>query len=306
MKRMLAIVLAFLILTSCSAPVSATALSVCDPVTGLPFELAVYSDAYIDFTLRLDSLGIIPLTSIESFVSNYRNGDYDSIGSYVERMVSTEQLWATQTAPIVTMSRTQNEANSARSTGGMWYDNIINASGDIELNHAPYYGYYNLMTKVKAGDIIQETKGSLVTEITGHIAIVQGKYYDQDYLQYYIRTIEANPDGVVYGVLDDNRINNRGINIYYVSSANNSAITGAIEFCFNQIGKPYNYDGLFGAISHCQVNGQSTSKWYCTELVWAAYYNQGINLYDVGGIPANIYMPADFADCAGLSIRGYT
>jgi len=55
-------------------------------------------------------------------------------------------------------------------------------------------------------------------------------------------------------------------------SAPYSAMRGAIDFGIAQKGKPYDENWT-------QKNSDSSSpSWYCSELVWAAYYNQGVNL----------------------------
>lgn len=166
------------------------------------------------------------------------------------------------------------------------------------MSHIAYYDNYNILSTVKKGDIIEETEG-LVAQITGHIAIVQGKYWDPIYDQYYIRTIEAGIDGVVFGVLDDERYDERGVTVYYVRNATTSQINSAVGFAKIQIGKPYALD--IPLLTFCNYNVDA-SNWYCSELVWAAYYNQGINL-NGNTIPLNIYMPASLGDSTKLIRR---
>ena len=103
---------------------------------------------------------------------------------------------------------------------------------------------------------------------------------------FYIRTIEAVPVGVVRGVLDDERFDERGVKIYNVTSANMTKEAAAVDFCIAQLGKPYVLK-LSGSCSY----SSSSPNWYCSELVWAAYYNQGINLFGTM-IPLNIYLPS--------------
>lgn len=89
---------------------------------------------------------------------------------------------------------------AGRAATKKWYDNIGTKSP--KLPQKASYDKYSLMSYVKRGDIIEETFG-LVAAITGHIAIVEGKFFDSTYQQFYFRTIEAGIDGVVHGVLDD-------------------------------------------------------------------------------------------------------
>lgn len=196
---------------------------------------------------------------------------------------------------------------STSSSSKKWYDNI--GSTSPVLTQKPNYGTYNLRSVVKKGDIISESKG-WTASITGHIAIVQGKYWSSAYQRYYLRLIEANGDGVVYGVLDDDRYYDRGITIYRVSSATTSNIKYAIIFCVNQLGKPYNYTAIANYL-YTVANGKTltercststnASRWYCSELVWAAYYYVGINLYSGSGAPLNIYFPAHLAKSSKLT-----
>ena len=289
MKKLLSVVLTCIFIFSFAVPVFASSQQI-DPVTGLPLDIALFSDAYTNFTIILDDMNIIPMTSIEEFVSNYIDGTYSNIDQYVNHMVTLEILWAeNNTINYLNYISVADYPVTYGTSGAEWYDNIITEEG-IELGRQPIYSIYNIKSQVSPGDIIQETEG-LLTAITGHIAIVQGNYYDRDHLMYYTRTIEANSYGVVYGVLDDQRFNARGARVYHVTNASEEQILGAINFCEEQIGKPYNYDGLNGNLLRCQY-AETTTKWYCTELVWAAYYNQGINLYVWGEIPGNIYMPA--------------
>ena len=157
------------------------------------------------------------------------------------------------------------------------------------------------------GDIIQETGGGIAL-ITGHIAIVEGTFYDAGQSQLYIRLIEVGISGVVYGVLDDTRYQHRSIAIHRVASASTSQKNGAINFCISQLGKPYNpvvfavnpnEPILPGSLGQCSTG--NASCWYCSELVWAAYYGEGINLYGFT-IPDNIYYPSLLAASSKLSL----
>lgn len=155
----------------------------------------------------------------------------------------------------------------------------------------PNYASYNLLDAVNKGDIIYEAAGG--SGITGHIAIVEGTYYDAYYRNYYIRLIESigyvsgigQADGVCRGVLDDERLNNREGTILRVKNASDSQISAAISFCISQIGKNYSYDAA-------KDTSSSQANWYCSELVWAAYKNQGIDIENntnvLGVLPAEI------------------
>lgn len=138
------------------------------------------------------------------------------------------------------------------------------------------YDKYNLLDVVQKGDIIYESEGGF--GITGHIAIVDGIYTNSDGSQY-IRLIEAisNDYGdVTNSILDDTRVDEKGVTILRVSGATPTIIDNAVSFCRDEIGSTYNLD----------VPAKDTSSdetdWYCSELVWAAYKKQGIDI-EVGG-----------------------
>ena len=139
-----------------------------------------------------------------------------------------------------------------------------------------------MLYKVKAGDIIYEANGG--SGITGHIVIVEGLCYSSKYGQYFIRVVESigyisgsgYADGVCRGVLDDDRIDDRAGTVLRVTGATSSQKSDAISFCVSQIGKSYDLGAYHRTSS-------SSTGWYCSELVWAAYYNQGIDLESTRG-----------------------
>ncbi len=182
------------------------------------------------------------------------------------------------------------------SVRGEWYDNI--GETDPEPSQRADYSTYNILSTVKKGDIVEETTGGIAA-IVGHIAIVEGKYWDSTHKQYYIRTVEATWPTVTHGALDDERYDERGVNVYYVTDASSSQKTGAVNFCIGQIGKPWWPD--IPAFTELNANEDNTN-WYCSELVWAAYYSRGINL-NGNSIPKHIYMPSDLASSSELTYR---
>src|SRR4030042_32488 len=49
-----------------------------------------------------------------------------------------------------------------------------------------------------------------------------------------------------------------------------------VKFCFQQIGKPYDFVGLGSFLLYKEM--QNDSKWFCSELVYVAYKQAGIRL----------------------------
>ena len=140
------------------------------------------------------------------------------------------------------------------------------------------YSKYNLLSVVKKGDLIFEANGGY--GITGHIAIVEGIYSRNDGTgRKYIRLIEAlsnSEGGVTRSILDDTRVDDKAVTILRVSGATTSKINSAVSFCQGELGSSYFLD-------FAKDHSASETDWYCSELVWAAYYNQGINI-EVGGL----------------------
>ncbi len=158
-------------------------------------------------------------------------------------------------------------SSSSSSVDTWWYNT------GTELPQKADYTNYGLTLVVRAGDIIYEAAGGL--GITGHAAIVEGLFYDSTQKQYYIRIIEAISDGVVRSVLDASRVDYKSATIYRVSGATTAQRKAAVDFCVSQLGDSYNLD-------FAKDTSSSESDWYCSELVWAAYKNQGIDIEVAG------------------------
>ena len=147
-----------------------------------------------------------------------------------------------------------------------WYYDIGTTLPD---DAEPVYDKYNLLGTVEKGDIIFVEKGNL--GLTGHVAIVEGIFYDERFKTYYIRIIEARSNGLVRSCLDDTRIDDREITILRVKDATPEIIDYAVEFCIEELGKGYKIDLQ-------KDHDHSQEDWYCSEITWAAYYNEGIDI----------------------------
>ena len=178
----------------------------------------------------------------------------------------------------------EEPSNDDRSSGGDgslnedWYD--IGTS----LPHSVDYSTSDLLTFLKPGDLIYEATGGF--GITHHSAIVEGVFYDTTYSQYYVRILEAVSDGVTRGLMTPTRFDEKEVSIYRLTDASSTQISAAISFFINQLGKPY-------AISTTKNASSSNPNWYCSELVWASYYWQGIYLDDNDNSPV---WPAEIRD----------
>lgn len=120
---------------------------------------------------------------------------------------------------------------------------------------------------LKPGDIIFEDVAPF-----GHSAIISDVSHSTDDGKTYIQTIEAVGSGVKFGFLDDKRMVDYNVKLIKVADIEWSDRTFIVNFCLSQIGKPYS----------CQFNdvdwSSSNPDWYCSELVYAAYYSTNIDL----------------------------
>lgn len=146
-----------------------------------------------------------------------------------------------------------------------WYDTGIDLSVGVN-----YHGS-NLLEVLRRGDIIFEATGFY--GITGHVAIVEGIYYSNEYHQYYVRIIEAISVGVARSILTPTRMIEKEGSIYRLNDVSETEIEGAMSFILSQLGKPY-------AVEYGKSFSSDSPNWYCSEIIWAAYYLQGLNLDD--------------------------
>lgn len=133
-------------------------------------------------------------------------------------------------------------------------------------------------SNIQVGDIIFETHVSDALNYIGHVAYVYDiakQYTDGTNTGTFIETIEAVPSSVRFGWLDDNRMKTQGVIILRPVYANN--ISTASYFMYGQLGKPYNFPFDSGRVN----TSYYSESWYCSELVYAAYYYAGVNLHAV-------------------------
>ena len=245
-----------------------------------------FNEAYISFTIQLEEYGYSPITSLEVFVQNYVNSEYTSLDEYIQIMID-EELLHQDSVGITNITDSTGNVSTQSTALQAWFDNIGSTLDSIDIRSKPDYSTIDFRLHLAPGDIIYDTRG-IITTITGHIAIIQGRYYSTQHNMYYLRTIEAGPSGVVFGVFDYTRYSTRISYVYCVPSATDTQIASALAFCDAQRTKGYNSLGALGSGS-CNTSILSTS-WYCSELVWAAYYYAGINLYGTT-VPNNLYTP---------------
>ena len=174
-----------------------------------------------------------------------------------------------------------------------------NVTPNSEFKRTPVYdGRYDYSTLTE-GDIVFETQtiGSF-----GHTAIISDMFHQANFGLYtsdYIQTIEAVGGGVQYGFLDDVRMIDYAIIIYRVKNSTPTIRQNAVSFCRSQLGKPYHLAVFIGDFK--KDTAPTTSAWYCSELLYAAYYNNGIDIDiredgsdgEKGILPLDIYASAN-------------
>ena len=183
--------------------------------------------------------------------------------------------------------------------------------GHSPLKGHPNYGDGKLLNLVKRGDIFFDANGfnygvkNSSLGNSGHIAIIEGVFWDENWGDYYIRTIEAPGSGSVVsrGVLDlDRYLSMKGQSkILRVKDCSDTERHWATIFCRDQIGIPYPTDVdkkhipapnfyPYGGVNPYQKtievadltswlyrNSKNSDEptptsWYCSELIYAAYY----------------------------------
>jgi hypothetical protein len=208
--------------------------------------------------------------SYETFVKNYNPKAYNSPSDYANSYIS-----------ILEPHQKYNYTMRNSSGSNLWHYN----TGTV-LPHKADYSSYNLLSTVKKGDILFEASGGF--GITAHVAIVEGIYYSEAQGQYYIRLIEAISNGISRSVLDDERFDDRQGTIYRVSGVGQSQIDKAVDFAVSQIGKNYMLDFK-------KDTSPYEKDWYCSELAWASYKNQGIDIEEDGFTEPGV-TPRDLRD----------
>ena len=229
------------------------------------------------------------MCSFEEFCDKYYASGYDIV-EYTETVIRT------LTEDEGGSAETDVEADPASSLSSSDADYILSATTydttpHSEFERDPLYGAF-VYDVIKKGDIIYETDTVLFD--SGHSAIIYDTAKDSYYGEY-IQTIEAVTGGVQYGFLDDTRILDYGVLILRVLGATGTVIEEACEFCYKQLGEFYSFNSF-------RLNtSDSDSKWYCSELVYAAYYNAGIDIgvtkdssgndvyLSLGCLPSDIY-----------------
>ncbi|MDF2520996.1 MAG: hypothetical protein K0R84_1624 [Clostridia bacterium] len=246
-KRLLPLVLTLAMI------LSTTAIAAADPGN----DNSNLRKAYENIMSYAEKNNIPVNMTFQDFMNGYKEQEYASIQEY-------ENIFYSLLVPMEETQTNPEEAGIFLDKDSAWYYNT-----GTTLPQPANYSKYNLLSTVKKGDIIYEANGGF--GITGHIAIVEGIFWSTTQQQYYIRVIEAISDGVVRSVLDDTRVDDKAVSVYRVIGATSTNITNAVYFCIGELGSSYNLD-------FAKDTSSSETDWYCSELVWAAYWHQGFDI----------------------------
>ncbi|MBA4687352.1 MAG: hypothetical protein H2184_09365 [Candidatus Galacturonibacter soehngenii] len=242
-------------------------------ISELPDDTVIeLQEGYKEILDYASKIGVPLNLEFVDFVNGFNEGTYDSVNAYIDVFYSLLK-------PI----QSNNQITSRSSGSSKYYYNI---GTSLPSTVIPNYSKYNLLSTVQKGDVIYEANGGF--GITGHIAIVEGFFYNASQDVTYIRIIEAIDVGVCRSLLDDTRVDDRATYILRVDSASSTIKNQAITFCIDEIGSNY-------LIDFAKDTSSSETDWYCSELVWAAYKNQGIDIEreplfsEPGVTPRDIY-----------------
>lgn len=250
----------------------------------MPYDKEILKE-YEKFSETIMEKNHIVHICLEDFADYYKEGNEDNcyrINDEIE--VRLEKNIEKRNRIIESnknVSKIVEESKSAQS-GGSSTKHYYNIGTDP--NYKPSYSSTSSILQVaQKGDVVLDKEGSLGKK--GHAAIVEGKFWSSKQKCYYIRLIEAIDQGVTYGLLDDIRALERDSVLYKVFVATDDKKAKAVEFCKDQIG-----DGWWPVLSHDYDGDQVV--WLCSQLVWAGYRNQGIDIECSGG-GDNGVMPKD-------------
>ena len=229
----------------------------------LPYDKEIIQ-AYDNFTDSLTKKNKTVYICLEDFAEYYKTGNVNKcfeINSEIEKsVVDTEKREKFEV-------QNEKEIESIKSSSGSdkYYYDIGN-----DPSQKPVYSKYSILQVAKKGDIILDKEGSW--GLTGHAAIVEGIFKSPKHGCYYVKLIEAvKPGGVCHGLLDDVRADERDSVLYKVFVASEEQKRKAVLFCYHEIGAKWG-----GDLSHNYQAGQHW--WLCSQLVWAGYKNQGIDI----------------------------
>jgi hypothetical protein len=259
MRRFSVCLLALVMVATIAFPLSALAVFATDISISEETELTASYENVCDF---INQSGIPASITYETYANGYDSEEYGSVQEYE---IAFLQIFYVEPTSYL------------RSSGGPQYYYNTGTSCPTQAD----YSKYNLTSILQKGDIVHDAAGG--SGLTGHTAIVEGIFTSGN--KTYVRLVEAiyssgNFNGVKRSILDATRVDERQTSVYRVTSATTAQKNAAVSFCVTQCNDGDTYYLDFG-----WDTSTSETDWYCSELIYAAYYNQGITLATGGGLP---------------------
>jgi len=220
----------------------------------------VILDYAVSIGIRLEHL------SFELFQEAHELSGHLSVNAFVEEYLDALRLQAVEAFDEIPLDPFWGGPLAYYYDTGLW------------LPAQATYGRYSLLPNIRKGDIIHEDAGGPFG-LLGHSAIVEGKFFCTSRRIFFVRLIESIEIGVVRSILDDRRIDDRIGSVLRVTNATTTQIHSAVQFTVEQLGKPF---PVISSARPWHLIGRNaaanSTTWYCSELVWAAYLHQGINI----------------------------
>lgn len=219
--------------------------------------------------------------TFDDFCNNYYSSNLE-LSDYVESYVGDSKLSKVDETPHGLLPLRSSSSGDEKyilkggisDPNGSNFDPYYTPTNAIKrtIKYASSAAYNNLQN----GDIVTETSTKFSN--MGHSAILYdcNKHASGNLegRSTYIQTIEAVGDGVQFGFLDDDRMVSFGVVIIRPKNAYSSDVYDALNFCYDQLGKPY-YLPLENGTAQTSRYSQ---HWYCSELVYAAYEDTGVTI----------------------------
>lgn len=201
----------------------------------------------------------------------------------------------------------ENGTYSSRSTiiegggeinGELWYAIDLDDEGKPIITYDIDYSRSHLLEYLKPGDIVYERNAGFdVVDFLGHIAMVIEVVQATPTQPGYVLMIESLPSvinnpytgeprelGVCYSIMTPTRFRAKRVSIMRVKDATDEQIQGAVNWAVSRLGKKWRFPTDKHLDNNNEENGEG-KNWYCSELVWAAYCLQDIDLVEYNILP---------------------
>ena len=229
------------------------------------------------------ALLLVSVISMSSLISVYAYCDE-------ENTTTDETNVATEKENSAYSSMSSIVEGGEEINGELWYGIKLDTEGKPIITYDIDYSDSHLLDYLKPGDIIFERNAGLdVVDFLGHIAMVVEVVPETPTQQGYVLMIESLPNadnpytgeprelGVCYSIMTPTRFDVKHVSIMRVKNATDTQIEGAINWAVSRLGKAWRVP------ANKFIDNEK--NWYCSELVWAAYCLQGIDLVENNILP---------------------